>query len=126
MKKFKCSACKSLYVSKKELSEHYCKQVSPTTQKLFTCLQCNKQFHQSKYLKRHSKLHEQNSKSTNMNCVVCDICGTKLKDRNTYYVHRKKHFGPQYMCQICDKKFPTPYTLSCHIMTHQNTYNVRY
>lgn len=85
--------------------KHHMATVHPPA-KPFQCNSCQKQFSESKILKRHMKIHSP------IKPHVCTVCNMAFAESSNLTKHKKKHtgelrniIGKPNLCSVCGKRF---------------------
>jgi len=78
------------------------------------CEHCAKVFNDTKALKCHLKIHKEKSE-------ICNECGAKFGKKSVLKEHMElKHIrSMDYICDVCDKRFPTGRYLTLHKQRHK-------
>lgn len=114
--KFSCTSCKKTFNSNKKKNEHNC---GVTVEKqTYSCITCNKSFHQEYHLKKHMKTHMSLPEKVQNKTCVCETCGKKFCNRKALREHNYSHRERTLECNICGEKFAKRYVLNNHILTH--------
>jgi len=79
------------------------------------CEHCAKEFNDTKLLKSHLEIHKEKNE-------VCNECGARFRKKVMLKEHIElKHTRSlDYMCDMCDKRFPTGRYLTLHRQRHNS------
>jgi len=79
------------------------------------CEHCAKEFNDTKLLKLHLKTHEEKN-------IVCNECGARFRKNCLLKEHTELRHSRSldYMCDMCDKRFPTSRYLILHKERHNS------
>ncbi|VDM95816.1 unnamed protein product [Thelazia callipaeda] len=90
-----------------------------------TCKICSRTFASRQSLLRHMGRIHPDEKINEIDryevvqspCLpfACNICSKRFKTRILLLVHRKRHQGRKFVCELCDKTYPIPSELRKHI-----------
>ncbi|XP_053688039.1 zinc finger protein 729-like [Sabethes cyaneus] len=86
----------------------------------YTCSECAEVFKTYEEMRTHSMNHPQNQ-------VVCEVCGTSLKNAYSLKAHMERHEDiRKYCCEYCDYASNTKLALQAHMSIHtKNGWNKR-
>ena len=80
---------------------------------VFCCTVCPMQFSTSHGLQHHMGTHQTDE------CLQCIKCGLLFKSQSYLTTHEKRvHSDLKYYCDICDRPYSSPYSLSVHKAKH--------
>ncbi|CAL8099537.1 unnamed protein product [Orchesella dallaii] len=124
IKPFKCTYCDRKYFLEKKVKEHLAKHKRREKDKLvienpdtkFICIDCGKEFIDSKSLAGHRKRHDP---ANHKKCPECDLT-FELQWQLIAHLKRKHNHGVKYQCDICGMAFISRSYLKAHILTHQD------
>lgn len=113
-KPFICSVCFEGCESKYKLSLHMKESHSLETLNTFQCEICDIMFEIKDDLKKHDKtVHERSETNT------CLFCGQRFSYPSDLKRHERKHTGFRpYICNLCEKPYPTANQLTNHMQQH--------
>lgn len=114
--KFLCISCGKTFTTNKEKNAHTC-GVSAEKQ-TYSCIICNKSFHQECYLKKHMKTHMSLTEKVQSKPCVCETCGKNYSNKKALYQHKTTHQERTLECNICGEKFGRQDILNNHRLTH--------
>lgn len=86
---------------------------------LLACFECDKIFANPDSLRCHQNaLHK--GQRRKIYSYVCDKCGKQFKQRALLKHHEEDNCGtgPQFQCQICNKRFATVHSKISHMRVH--------
>lgn len=87
-----------------------------TSEKLFKCKICDKEWTDENYLEAHMSTHGQRNKVRS-----CDYCELTFPSKGKWYAHFKTHFNdPSYACAFCNSSFVTERYLQQHLKFHSS------
>ncbi|KAI4455322.1 zinc finger protein zic and gli [Holotrichia oblita] len=105
-KRFICEICKRSFKRKYNLERH---EKTHDNTKIYKCPICSK-------LVRDIKTH---TESTHIYKHVCDVCGAKFGNNNSFINHKRIHTGDRpFLCEICGRSFARKWVLRKHRMVH--------
>merc|ERR1719471_625252 len=108
-KPFPCTKCSKAYKRKAELLEH--EEMSHSTHFNYSCDKCGKQFYGKKNLALHMKTHYTDEEKKH----VCTVCGYRFAKIKFLKNHMTTHSDiRQYACEICGARVKTRDTLKQH------------
>jgi len=108
-KPYHCSKCTKSYKRKAELLEH--EEMSHSTHFNYSCDKCGKQFYGKKNLALHMKTHYTEEEKKH----VCNVCGYRFAKIKFLKNHLTTHSDiRQYACEICGARVKTRDTLKQH------------
>jgi uncharacterized Zn-finger protein len=112
-KLFKCPSCDRIYKNKGTLTEHVALKHCENPPK-FQCPTCDKSFDRERLLRKHQITHLE------VKPFLCDKCGKRFSDKDTFKFHKAQHEGIQkkHACTECDYRFTTAQRLTTHMRTH--------
>ncbi|XP_055534843.1 zinc finger protein 141-like [Wyeomyia smithii] len=86
----------------------------------YTCTECGEVFKTYDEMRSHSMNHPENQ-------VVCEVCGTALKNAYSLKAHMERHEDSRkYCCEYCDYASNTKLALKAHMSIHtKNGWNKR-
>lgn len=100
--------CTKIFANKIQMARHYQKSHKDNTN---LCNQCGESFSSSLRLQSHMNTDHNVDKSH----LLCQICGKRLKNENTFRLHTIRHqTDPTFRCDDCGKCFYTPRRLIKH------------
>ncbi|KAJ9581525.1 hypothetical protein L9F63_023299, partial [Diploptera punctata] len=106
---YSCDLCAKIYRSNFRLRMHKRSHFPPS----FSCKKCDKTFHLKSILNNHKKVHSENR-------FTCDICGKSLSTKSILEGHLRMHEGIKpYQCQICGKRYQSFDCLRLHKLRHR-------
>ncbi|XP_055371589.1 oocyte zinc finger protein XlCOF20-like isoform X2 [Condylostylus longicornis] len=95
---FSCSECNKQYSHKNKLQIHFKRHHS--VGKTYHCVQCDKSFYGSYFLKKHMVCH------TNERPFLCDQCPASFPRQKALIAHKKIHSGKRdEICKLCGQAF---------------------
>ncbi|XP_075167037.1 zinc finger protein 711-like [Haematobia irritans] len=110
-KQYVCEICNKAFARKHNLRDHMQVHLSDS-EKQFPCEHCGKRYGNKRSLDGHIKcVHWQ------INALVCDICGEKMRKRSILERHLLQHQGaplPTFSCEICGLKVSSEKGLRKH------------
>nr|AHA51414.1 zinc finger protein [Lampea lactea] len=101
------------------IREHSNSNIPPssTANQSFKCYQCNQVFSTSSEMITHMASHSTTDKN-----LRCDQCDKSFTHCTQLTAHARQHMVPKnhrrIQCELCAKKFSTPWTLKEHMRTH--------
>jgi len=108
-KPYHCSKCTKSYKRKAELLEH--EEMSHSTHFNYSCDKCGKQFYGKKNLALHMKTHYTEDEKKH----ICNVCGYRFAKIKFLKNHLTTHSDVrQYACEICGARVKTRDTLKQH------------
>jgi len=108
-KPFQCSKCTKSYKRKAELLEH--EEMSHSINYNYSCEKCGKQFFGKKNLALHMKTHYTEDEKKH----VCNICGYRFAKIKFLKNHLTTHSDVrQFACEVCGARVKTRDTLKQH------------
>ncbi|XP_043283704.1 zinc finger protein 236-like [Venturia canescens] len=147
-RKFECSYCQKLFLTKKYLKRHMAKHtdwnVCKWCRNLFTsrleleahkcqapkhdCSQCGKRFVHREHLNRHAKSHtnpkpvpkKTKKRLAEEKPAICEKCGDVFKNPHSLKQHLRSHGERKFECDICHSKFHRIGVLQQHKSIHQS------
>lgn len=116
VKRYKCEECSRCFVTSFLLNEH--KRIHSGARP-FECKECDKTFYRNGTLREHMRTHSKAFK--------CSHCDSAFGDNSRLKRHlRIKHEIPDedgpFICEECDKEFPTEYQFKLHNKIHTKAY----
>jgi len=109
LKPFTCSQCDKSYKRKAELLEH--EEMSHSMHFNYSCEKCGKQFYGKKNLALHMKTHYSEEEKKH----VCSICGYRFAKVKFLKNHMTTHSDVrQFSCEVCGARVKTRDTLKQH------------
>ncbi|KAG4077362.1 hypothetical protein HA402_009763 [Bradysia odoriphaga] len=133
VKKFKCSKCPKVFITKIQFKAHLELHKRPAlslSEKLdslinkrkeqttkdgkYKCDICATQFDKESELNAHLKVHNENK-------LLCHLCGAKLSNKRNLIVHYRVHTGKPFECDECGKRFSTSTKCKRHVRNHAGT-----
>ncbi|XP_072045087.1 uncharacterized protein [Amphiura filiformis] len=113
IRKFKCSKCEYMAISRESLSFH---ENTHTQARPFKCDFCDRSFNNP----RNKTIHERNMHSTSKdNHFMCESCGYSSFFKADLLKHQRIHTGDKpFACEICDYRSSRRDNLRKHIRIH--------
>ncbi|KAF7267460.1 hypothetical protein GWI33_019297 [Rhynchophorus ferrugineus] len=145
-KPFACEECDARYLNEYSLLIHKRKH---TNEKPYVCATCGKSFFSSADLNHHNKTHNADRAYQCLECersfkthsnlrthrlqmhldpskweFLCNLCDKKFPIRGNLVKHLKRHSGvKEFDCHVCGKRFINKAELKLHLNTHTNQRN---
>ncbi|EJD75152.1 zinc finger protein [Loa loa] len=108
-KRFKCE------ISKKVVAPPSTHTMNHTSEKPFSCSECNMSFIWPSYLNKHMNIH------TGKKPYSCSKCGKNFGHLASLYNHKQIHTGKKpYSCSKCGMNFTRGYEKRRHMKVHGN------
>ncbi|XP_052774603.1 zinc finger protein 197-like [Mya arenaria] len=109
---FQCSKCPKVFETKELLDRH----VDRHNIEQFPCTFCYQIFYTIPDLQYHKKVEHSDQVETHL----CDLCGSKFKDKKVLVQHRKYVHSDERKeeCPTCGRKFKTKSQLKNHLVVH--------
>ena len=108
-KPYKCDKCEKSYKRKAELQEH--EEMSHSSNFNYSCDKCGKQFYGKKNLALHMKTHYSDDEKKH----VCNVCGHRFAKIKFLKNHMTVHSDiRQFACEVCGARVKTRDTLKQH------------
>jgi len=108
-KPYNCSKCTKSYKRKAELLEH--EEMSHSANFNYSCDKCGKQFYGKKNLALHMKTHYTEDEKKH----VCNVCGYRFAKIKFLKNHMTTHSDVrQFACEVCGARVKTRDTLKQH------------
>lgn len=123
-KPYKCKFCKQGFKDAGTCNRH---ERTHTGEKPFKCTYCDKSFNQSTYRNEHMLIH---SGEKPYECVICSMSFRTAQILKTHHMRKHDQIGingtgvvksyEKSQCDMCVKKFGTPYQLKIHKQVAHN------
>ena len=115
----KCTICTHVCVTEAELTDHM--TVHTTTDELFKCEECPREYKQQRQLEAHRRKAHGWMPSrgwTDGMQYMCEICSKTFPLQCKLNAHMMIHGERKYCCHVCGDKFYSQGTLKVHLYKH--------
>ena len=129
----KCEHCEKSYVEKRDLQTHMFKihgigKSSATDdnfngqdqKKEYSCTKCPKTFAELRYLRIHSRRHNDDNKAGISKNFKCDRCSKSFSEKRYLQAHKARHEDlKKFKCEICGRNYAEKRNLQAHMLRHE-------